>query len=1024
MKKFTSNILNAAGMIVLASAAIVGNNIAISYQTRIDSLLTPPVTLKDAESIKQSQEKGQALSKQIVSEGSVLLKNKEDTSGKKTLPLDVSNDKERKVNVFGVRAADWYYGGGGSGVVQPEDGDEKKNVDFLKALSNYGKGVNYNRDLIKVYEGKDNEPSIDDRKVYSEKLLNDAKEFSDVGIVVVGRRYRESTWDLSFGDLYLTENERKLIEYVASNYKKSIVIINNGGVMNMNFLKDVDSLGACLQVGYTGTRGATGLPPVIYGEISPSGKLADTAVYDFKSNPNYWYVGNDNHGVYSNDPKDYSDKNVSSNAFMDYVEGIYVGYKWYETADEMGVWNNIDNEYGQGYDGVVQFPFGYGMSYTSFDWTLDSVTYLDSDGKLTTTIDDNTSISLKVTVKNTGTVKGKEVVECYVETPYNPQNLDTAIEKSSRVLADFEKTVELEPNDEIQVELKMDVNDFASYDCYDNNKNGFKGYELEDGNYKLHLQTDSHHAKEFKNNSGVELVDGAISFDINSGAPEKAILIKTDKHTGATVKNRFTGEDAIDGASIDGSDTDQNISFISRKNFVDPFSITKPEARVMSDNLKKFVKWSKEEGDAWDNATTDYDGNPLTFPEMKWGSKDTSYKVYDSSKQEVTEEGYKLGANYNDPLWNDVLNQVTIAEAKDVIGDTYGIPAISSIGKPANAEADGPAQIKGYSKAAPRGVGYPSATTLAQTWSKELAYSFGLSYGADCQQLSMAGTWGPGMNIHRTPIGNRNFEYYSECAVLSAKMATSAMKGLQNTGTYPYMKHFVMNDTESHRQRLFNWNTEQALREVYLKPFQMAIQEADALGLMTTYGRLGAVYTGGSIALNTAVTRTEWGFKGSILTDYAGDANSSFMYIDQALRAGGDMGMGIDLNPSGNFGFNYSETSTPRLQYQTREAVHHTVYTWLRAMYTNKNYNANADITEQVKPGAKIEGFNWWKPTMFALDVLIGFGIAVWAICVYWNQVEDLFRKRSAKSANNATVENISSNDKKQKDSSNKEKTK
>lgn len=988
MKKFTSNVLNMAGMIVLASAAIIGNNIAISYQTRIDSLLTPPVTLQDSSSIKISQEKGQELSKQIVTEGSVLLKNKEDSSGKKTLPLDASSDKERKVNVFGLRAADWFYGGGGSGTVQPEDGDASKNIDFLKALSTYGKGVNYNRDLINIYANKDYEPSIEDKSAFSDELLNNAKAFSDVGIVVIGRFYSESTYDITFKELELNENEEKLIKYVASNFKKSIVIINSGSLMNMKFLKDVDSLGACLQVGYTGTRGATGLPPLLFGEASPSGKLADTAVYDYKSNPNYWYIGNDNHGSYTNDPKDHANANVSSNAYMDYIENIYVGYKWYETADKMGVWNNIDNQYGKGYDGVVQFPFGYGMSYTNFEWTLDSVEYLDKAGKATSTINDETSISLKVTVKNTGNVKGKDVVECYVETPFNPQNLDTVIEKSSTTLVDFKKTIELSPSEEIQLQFNINVSDFASYDCYDNNKNGFKGYELEDGTYKLRLQTDSHNVKEIKNNSGLTLDNNAISFDINSGKPEKSILIKTDKYTGKEVKNRFTGEDAIDGASIDGSNTDQEINFISRKNFVDPFAITKPESRTMSDKLLKYLRWAKEDGDAWDNATVDYDGNELKFNEIKWGSSETSYKIYDEIKQEVTEIGYKLGADYNDPLWKDVLNQVTIAEAKDVIGDTYGIPSIPSIGKPKNAEFDGPSQIKGYAKAAPRGVGYPSATLLAQTWSKNLAYSFGLSYGTDCQQLSVAGTWGPAMNIHRTPIGNRNFEYYSECAVLSAKFAAKVIKGLQNTGTYPYIKHFVMNDTEFHRQRLFNRNTEQGLREVYLKPFQVAIQESECLGIMTTYGRLGATYTGGSVALNTAVARDEWGFNGSIISDYAGGANSSFMYIDQSLRAGGDMGMGLDLNPSGNFGFNYSETSTPRLQHQMKKAIHHTVYTWLRAMYINKNYNANVDSEYQVKQGVKIDGFNWWKPTMYALDVLVGFGIAIWALCVYWYLIE------------------------------------
>ncbi|HBN00327.1 MAG TPA: hypothetical protein DD384_03735, partial [Firmicutes bacterium] len=316
---------------------------------------------------------------------------------------------------------------------------------------------------------------------------------------------------------------------------------------------------------------------------------------------------------------------------------------------------------------------------------------------------------------------------------------------------------------------------------------------------------------------------------------------------------------------------------------------------------------------------------------------------------------------------------------------------IDSIGMPSNAEYDGPAQIKSLSADSPRGVGYPNETVIAQTFSKTIAYAFGLSYGSECVKLNVAGAWAPGVNIHRTPLGGRNFEYYSEDTILSSYMVTETVRGMQNAGVYPYIKHFVINDTETHRYRLFNWCTEQALRETYLKPFQWAIQKADALGLMTTYGRIGAVYTGGSVALNTVVARGEWQFKGSIITDYSGPENSFFMVLDQALRAGVDKGMAVGFNSK--YGFDYSENSTKRLQYAMREAMHHSVYTWLRALHINGNYNAEADGESKIVMGQKIEPLNWWKPTLFGLDVFVGFAIAVWAWCVYYDQAALILSK-------------------------------
>ncbi len=995
MKKFIKNLLNLSGMVLVGCAAIVGTNYALAYAPQIDSLLTKG-DIQDKEALNTALAKGQDLSAKIVEEGTVLLKN-DDVDGRPCLPLNKENDKEKKINIFGYHAyKEYLYGGDGSGKIRPENSNnDDDNTTFNEALANYGDGYNYNRDIAKLYDDAKNEEEIDINAVMTKELIASSKEYSDVAILIIGHQYSENEFDQSESSVTVSDKEKAILQFCAENYKKTILVVMNGGAMQLGVLKDIPGVSACLNVGYTGTHGAKGLPKVLYGEVSPSGRTVDTFPYDIKASPVYNYLGHENLGRY----EEPSDSN-RSDSYSDYVEGIYVGYKWYETADAMGVWDSVSNAYGTGYDGVVQFPFGYGMSYTSFDWEIDSVKFLGKDGKTAQKVDDDTKIEVKVNVTNTGEVAGKDVVECYVRVPYNPRKLDTAIEKSSVTLADFAKTGELKPGETAQVSLSMNVSDFASYDCYDRNQNGFKGYELENGEYSLTLQSDAHNIKKVNFPSNGEFnVDGKIDFQIESGDDAlHGIAIKNDKVTGVEVKNRFTGEDAVDGVSIDGTTTGENVNYISRKNFPNPFEMSRPENRKMSDELKKYVSWDKNKGTEWDNATVDYDGKALEIPDFKWGSTETNRKIYDASVG-LTEVGKKLGADYDDPLWQEVLNQLTTEEANKFIQNSYGTPKLDSIGMPSNKEYDGPAQIAGFNDGFPRGTGYPNEMVIAQTWSKVLAYSFGLSYGNEANKLNIAGSWGPGANIHRTPLGSRNFEYYSECPVLSSYMLVETVKGMQNAGVYPSIKHFVCNDTEEHRHRLFNWLTEQALREVYLKPFQWAVQRAGAVGLMTTYNRVGAIYSGGSIALNTVVARGEWAYKGRIISDYSGEVSADFMVLDQALRAGQDLGMAVSFNPG--YGFDYSETGPKRLQYAMREAMHHSIYAWLRVLYLNSTYNASADQESQIIMTKKIEPFNWWKPTLYALDVLVGFGVVFWGVAVFWEPIAGLFNKRK-KDANSS----------------------
>ena len=982
MNKALKVAINLPFIIILGAAAVIGNMVALRYEPQINSLLCPPVT-SDDQTISIAREKGQALSKQIVEEGSVLVKNDNNT-----LPLD--KVKDNKVNIFGWGSTNWVVSGGGSGMVRPENGNTDENITLLKAIANYGYGINYNRELTDMYtrfkKADDNnggsfpsagynssEPNINDKNWYTDELLKNAKEYSNTAIVVLSRFSAESSSEKTISYLTINDNERALLEYVGKNYEKVIILINSCNTMNLAFLDEIEGLDSCLVIGPTGTRGAAGIPSILYGDVSPSGRLVDTYVYDFNSNINIQYIGL---GSYDEVSKYVNPVDSNSDAYEDYIEGIYVGYKWYETADEEGIWDNIDNQYGKGYEGVVQYPFGYGLSYTDFEWSIEDIKVME-DGKEveSTNINEKSSVQVSIRVKNSGDVAGKDVVELYMKAPY----YEGGIEKSSIQLIDFAKTNTIEPNKEEIVTLSFDAYDMLSYDCYDLNKNGNTGYELDDGTYKFQLMENVHQVKQVINSNN-EHEDGVFELNVASNSEDKAYIFKTDKYTGVEVNNLFTGEDAVDGYSLDGSTSEGEIPFISRTNFPDPFTYKKPAARTMNEELAKNAYLTEEYVNDWDNAKVDVFNNPTHQEKVTWG-KDNGLRVYEDGL--INELGLKLGADYDDPLWDDVLDQVAFKEAYDLIGNSYGTKAISSIGKPYFNEYDGPSQIKGYTDALPRGTGYPSATTLAQSWSKQLAYSFGLSYGMDCQSLSVAGVWGFGTNIHRTPFGARNFEYYSEDAILSGEILLNSVKGLQNAGIYPYLKHFVLNETESHRNYLFNWCTEQALREIYLKPFQMAVQEADCQGIMTTYGRIGGVYTGGSQALNTGVVRGEWGFRGAIITDYAYDLK--FMNQDHALRAGGDLGMGVPLNNNKN-GFNiiYDENnSSNRLQYQMREAVHHVVYSGLRVRYINSNYNASADTESQIIPSAIIDSWNWWKPLMYGLDFFVATMLFVWLIALF-----------------------------------------
>lgn len=941
---------------VIIAALIVGNVVAFGFTDQINSLLCPPVS--NSAEREEAAKEGQKLAREIMEEGAVLVRNENSV-----LPLDRSVDK--RVNVFGCSSVDWAYGGSGSGRIRPENDDPTTLIDFLGGLKRYG--IEANQRLTAMYksfrkigrqeEAQDKgmyelyEPNIADKKYYSDELLDYAKEYSETAIVTLSRFGAEGvdhSTEIELG-LIISDEERALMEYVGKNYEKTIVIINSANTMQLDFLESIEGLDACLVVGLTGSQAAQAIPSLLYGEKTPSGRLADTYAYDFKSNVNY------THGTGSGW--------YQPNGMFDYIEGIYVGYKWYETAFKEGVWNKADNAFGKGYDGVVQYPFGFGLSYTEFVWRLDSFKVENENGEEAKAdeINEKSVITINVNVENVGKTSGKDVVQVYLTAPYTKGG----IEKSFVNLVGFEKTALLAPGESQTISISVLADDFASYDCYDKNGNNFKGYELEKGEYVLKLMQNCHDEKDFEDNE--------LTFTVKDD-----IKVQTDYYSGEKVYNKFTGDNAWDGASLDGNDNGIiAVEYVTRANMPDPAAVEPMLQRALNEKQNAVKDYSKNFADEWDNATTSLSGEKVSTEKVKWNEKN-GLSVSDSTGK-ITELGLKLGKDYFDPDWENLLDQLSIEEAANMVSNAYATTQkIASIGKIELIDYDGPSQIKSFS-GAPRGTAYPGNPVVAQTWNKNLAYRYGMSFGKDMISVSVNGLYGFGCNIHRTPFGGRNFEYYSEDAFLSGEILSFAIKGLQNTGRYAFIKHLALNETESGRKGAYTFVTEQAMREIYLKPFKMAVHKADCVAMMSAYNRVGAVYAGRSQAMIEGVVRGEWGFKGMIITDCSDDAGSYYMNMDGALRAGGDLGMMTKLNgPASPYKLDYSYSSTPRLQTRLREAVKHVTYAYLRVQYINAEYNEKGEASERVSSTATFRSWQWWKPVIYDLDILFVAALILW----------------------------------------------
>lgn len=816
--------------------ALVGIVVAVSMMltgplsTLLNNATITKYTLSDATVSKANE-----LAKDVQSEAVTLLKNDDSN-----LPLS-----GKKVNVFGWGSTNPVYGGTGSGSMSKQ----YKTVSLLDGIKQAG--LKTNTELSKLYtDYRKDRPEVGmfaqdwtlpevPAKQYSDKLVSDAKDFSDEAVVVLTRvggegadlptdmkakgiTYKNNSKDYddfqkgeSF--LQLSKTERDMIDLVTSNFKKVTLVYNGANTFQFDFLNDYPQIQSVVWCPPAGQTGFSALGEVLAGETNPSGKTSDTFLKDLTKSVSYNNFGKFEYTNMADKAAKYKgftgDDVTAIPGFVNYSEGIYVGYKFYETASDEGLIN---------YDDTVAFPFGYGLSYTSFDQKLDSVKY--KGGKVTVT----------ATVTNTGDKAGKDVVEAY----YNPPYTDGGIEKASKNLAGFEKTKELQPGESQKVTVKFDDDDMASYDY-----KGAKAYVLEKGDYGISIQSDSHH-----------VID------------HKAITVK-DTVTYDSDSNTHNGDKTVATNQFD--DVAGDVTYLSR---ADHFANYK-EATAAPTNFKMSDK-AKET--FYNNSNYD----PKKFDK-------------DSDKMPTTgaKNGLKLsdmyGKDYDDADWDKLLDQLTFDDMDNLIANGgYGTQAVKSVGKIQLTDADGPASLNNNFTGV-GSIGFPASTAFACTWNKDLAKQFGEMIGDMAHDMHVAGWYAPAMNIHRNAFSGRTFEYFSEDSLLSGVMASSEISGAKSKGVYSFMKHFALNDQETKRtEMLCTWTNEQAMREIYLKPFEMSVKEGGAQAVMSSFNYIGNTYAGADSALLQTVLRGEWGFKGFVLTDYFG--GYGYQNADQEVRAGND----------------------------------------------------------------------------------------------------------------------------------------
>ena len=877
---------------------------------------------------------------EVEKEGIVLLKNENDV-----LPLSADGSH---VSVFGKNSVNIVYSGSGSGSASSSSSAAQKTLyESLDAA-----GISYNETLKRFYEdsgksgsGRPSNPAMTSGQrlsgfgtgetpvaSYPSDVTGSYADYQDAAIVVFSRiggegfdlpRTMADSFDgaaiagASSADshyLELDANEKALLNHVKENFSNVIVVLNVGTTMEISELQTDEGIDSILWMGFPGSTGVMALGQILTGldtdgnQISPSGHTVDTWAADFTMDPTWYNTGVygsefGNRYLYGGEKTDY--------AFVNYEEGIYVGYRYYETRgyEELGT-----NPQSTWYEDNVVYPFGYGLSYTTFDW---DVSFAVSDGS-TITADDMLVVS--VTVKNTGNYAGKDVVELYYSTPYDYE--ESSIEKAYVVLGDFGKTGLLAPGEEETLTLTLDVKNMKSYDYADANQNGFSGYELDAGDYHLIIGSDAHTVKA---NAVYTLKEGVqMRTDLNADGEETEV------------------ENAFDDVSAGMFGTNTYTSYVSRKDFAGTVSAAylDDSERTLTDELKEALdesikrKYSEpDEGKPWEVTGSAPSVTPVN---SGLSLRDMLYDEADNFLGKVS---------FDDPRWDTLLNEIPLGEMKNLVGfgafrtnEVQGIDGV--VDKPLTIDADGPSGFTSFlSESVVYGTcAYQAECVMGSTWNTALAERMGELVGEEGlvgnekgDGLPYSGWYSPAVNIHRSPFAGRNWEYYSEDGLLSGKFAASVIQGADKKGVYCYVKHFAINDQETDREYngILVWANEQTMREIYLLPFEIAVKDGGATGMMSSFNRIGMIWAGGSYPLLTQVLRDEWGFHGTVITDYS---LNTYTRVDEMIRAGGDLFLTQDAK---TFAMADDATQITLLRQATKNILYSVVNSNAMSMQTN-----------------------------------------------------------------------------------------
>ena len=895
----------------------------------------------DFNSAEEMVNYGLALTQQVEVEGAALLMNNNNA-----LPLAA----DAKVSTFSSSSVNLVYGGTGSGNIDASTADtlrtalEKVGVTVNPTLWDFytvGAGKDYARSKSGMVATSSEVTAEVPWDVYTDEVKDSVAQYGDAAIVTLSRVGGEGA-DLSYGEvnyLALDENEKAMLQNVAEmkkngTVKKTILLINSANALQVDFLKNNEyDIDAALWIGDVGISGINAVAEILTGKVNPSGSLVDTYCYDNFSAPAMWNFTPTTYEGYVEG----GDVSAKAKSYMIYQEGIYVGYKYYETRYEDFVTGN-GNAGDYAYGDIVAYPFGYGMSYTDFDISDMNVSYNAADGTYTVTV--------KVT--NTGDMAGKKTVQVYVQSPYTDYDKQNGVEKSAVSLVGFGKTGMIEPGASETLSMTVNKRDIASYDTY-----GAGTYILDAGDYYFTAATDAHNAVNnilAAKGYTVESTNGKMTADGN-----------------ADLTYTWT-EDALDTTTYATSENGTAIT--NQLSCADP---------NLYEGVEETVTWLSRSD--W-NGTLPTETVKLTLTELlKKDLKDIRYDPADYESVEMPTLGAKngvklydmIGLDYNDPKWDELLDQMTFDEMNSLIGDAFHwTMPVKSVEAPGTRDENGPqgltASLLGNDKSQLTATAFTSEDVMAATFNTEIMTEIGKVIGNNCLEADIACLYGPGNNIHRTPYGGRNFEYYSEDGFLSGMMSAYEVKAIQDKGVHVVMKHFALNDCEQDRIGLGVWLNEQAAREVYLKAFQAPVEVGNANGVMIAYTRWGAVWSGGNYGLVTGILRNEWGCEGMVITD-----NVLTQYVNgpDGVLAGVSiydamMSFVTDTLPK--------YKNDPVIVTAMREACHHNLYAIANSCGMN---GVGADTTIKVT-----------RPTVVTMSIIIAcaftffclLGIVMWII--------------------------------------------